>query len=302
MSPGTGAPLKVVEKAQLGDDIREGVLICEETGQEFPIRGGVPYFSPQAASMNATARRFGYQWKRQAAGAFEKERIYGQSADEELEGFLHAMDLVVKDLSGLQIADVGCGRGRLSRKLAEHGAHVVAADISSSIEQVQAEGAHIPNLHAIQADLFYLPLRDRSLDVIWSDGVIHHTPDPRMAFSALAAKVADGGRLGIYVYPQVRSIYKQVRRWTPAVYQWPIPILQAYCSIMAMVIYLARIVVGKRQPYREVSFRLFDTLACPYLSMHSPNEVISWFEENQFHQVRITEPHITAMGIKKPVR
>jgi hypothetical protein len=67
----------------------------------------------------------------------------------------------------------------------------------------------------------------------------------------------------------------------------------------AMVIYLARIIAGKRQPYREVNFRLFDTLACPYLSTHSAEEIVSWYEQNQFHHVKIGQPYITATGIKK---
>jgi SAM-dependent methyltransferase len=184
--------------------------------------------------------------------------------------------------------------------LASHGARVVAIDISSSVELVQAEGAHLPNLYTIQADLFHLPLRDRVFDVVWSDGVIHHTPTPSVAFSVLAAKIAVGGRLSIYVYPQVMSVYKQVRQWTPMVCRWPLSILQAYCRMTAMVIYLARIIVGKRQPYHEVNFRLFDTLACPYLSTHSLEEVVSWYEQNQFHQVKIGRPYITAIGIKKP--
>jgi SAM-dependent methyltransferase len=299
VSPDAGTPLTLVDPIYQNDEILEGFLLADKTGQKFPIKNGVPYFAPQAVNFNPTAQRFGYQWKRQATGAFEKEMIYGQSAAQELEGFLQATRLSIKDLPGLRIADIGCGSGRLSSNLAEAGAEVVAIDISAAVEVVRAERGHISNLHVIQADLFHLPFRDRSFDVIWSDGVIHHTPNPAGAVSALALKVVVGGRLAIYVYPHETSIYKLIRRWTPGVNRWPIPMVSSYSAVTALFIYFLRILAGKRQPYRQVEFHLFDTLACPYLSMHSPAEVTNWFESNQFYNITMAQPPITALGIKR---
>jgi SAM-dependent methyltransferase len=299
VSPDDGAPLTLVDPIYQEDEIFEGSLLADRTGQTFPIKNGVPYFAPQAVNFNPTALRFGYQWKRQAAGAFEKEMIYGQSATQELNNFLQATRLSTKDLPGLRIADVGCGSGRLSSKLAEAGAEVVAIDISAAVEVVRAGRGHVRNLHVLQADLFHLPFRDRSFDVIWSNGVIHHTPNPAATVSALARKVAVGGRLAIYVYPHETSIYKLVRRWTPGVNRWPLPMVSAYSAVTALFIYFLRILAGKRQPYRQVRFHLFDTLACPYLSMHSPAEVTNWFEDNQFYNIAMAQPPITALGIKR---
>jgi len=84
--------LRLVEKVRQGEEVIEGSLVYEETGQEIPIGGAVPYFSPEALRTNATARRFGFQWKRQAIGAFEKKTIYGESALEQLYDF--AMNIV----------------------------------------------------------------------------------------------------------------------------------------------------------------------------------------------------------------
>jgi SAM-dependent methyltransferase len=184
--------------------------------------------------------------------------------------------------------------------LAENGAEVFAIDISGSIEVAKSDGKHLSGLHVLQADLFRLPLPDSVFDVVWSDGVIHHTPNPWRAFSALASKVAVGGRLIVYVYPQELSIYKRVRSWMPRLDQWPLPMLRTFCSITAVPIYAARIMARTYQPYGEVKFRLFDTVSCPYLSMHSADEVTGWFQENGFHQIAIGKPDITAFGIKAP--
>ena len=73
----------------------------------------------------------------------------------------------------------------------------------------------------------------------------------------------------------------------PVVNRWPTPIVSCYSAVTALFIYFLRILFGKRQPYSQVRFHLFDTLACPYLSMHSPAEVTNWFEGNQFRTVTI---------------
>ena len=51
----------------------------------------------------------------------------------------------------------------------------------------------------MQADIYQLPLR-RAFDYAFSVGVLHHLPDPRAGFVALAAKVKPGGHLSAWVY------------------------------------------------------------------------------------------------------
>jgi hypothetical protein len=53
------------------------------------------------------------------------------------------------------------------------------------------------------------------------------------------------------------------------------------------------------KPCREVKFQLFDTVACPYISMHTGDEVTvgSW---KRVDQIAIEAPAITAFGIKAP--
>jgi SAM-dependent methyltransferase len=294
VSPQNGGPLALVDAVRQDGEILEGVLVCETTGRRFPIIGGVPFFAPELITADATARRFGAQWDLYVGGAFEQTTLYGEREDDEVANFLRASGIAREALPGLRIADVGCGSGRLSRNLAALGAEVIATDASRSVRAVGSGD----RLHVVQADLFHLPFPDGAFDVVYADGVLHHTPNPRAAFSALARKVARGGCLAIYVYPRVMSVYRRVRWATPGTPRWPVGLLRGYCAAMAGLIYLVRILARRPQPYRWVKFQLFDTLACPYLWLQSPEEVAAWFTEQGLTVVTFMEPALTVRGVR----
>jgi SAM-dependent methyltransferase len=52
----------------------------------------------------------------------------------------------------------------------------------------------------IQADITDLPLPDNSIDVIFSEGVLHHTDSTQRALESLAKRLRPGGRFLFYVY------------------------------------------------------------------------------------------------------
>ena len=58
------------------------------------------------------------------------------------------------------------------------------------------------NLFLFQGDIFNIPFKDKSFDLVFCLGVIQHTPDPSAAFISLASKVKKGGFLYIDVYTQ----------------------------------------------------------------------------------------------------
>jgi len=73
-------------------------------------------------------------------------------------------------------------------------------DLSLAVEACYQNLFHRGNVMVVQADIFNSPFELESFDVIVSIGVLHHTPDPRLAFRSLVGLLKPGGLIGIWVY------------------------------------------------------------------------------------------------------
>ncbi len=105
-------------------------------------------------------------------------------------------------VEGRRVLDVACGRGQLSRFLAESGARVLSADFSS---QAIAEArrrliAAARPARLLAADAQRLPIRDGSVDLVVSCETIEHLGSPRTALAEFARVLAPHGRL-ILTFP-----------------------------------------------------------------------------------------------------
>ena len=103
------------------------------------------------------------------------------------------------------IMDAGCGAGYsalilFDDLLNEH--DYLGIDISDSIqvaeERFKEIGIEADFIKSSILDLPFIP--DESIDVIFSEGVLHHTDNPELAFKYLTKKIKKGGRFLFYVY------------------------------------------------------------------------------------------------------
>jgi SAM-dependent methyltransferase len=79
-------------------------------------------------------------------------------------------------------------------------AAIVGVDISEAIDACRRNFPERRNLTLIQADLRRLPFADELFDVIWSHGVLHHTPDTFESLRAVVRHLKPGGFLVCYLY------------------------------------------------------------------------------------------------------
>jgi ubiquinone/menaquinone biosynthesis C-methylase UbiE len=78
---------------------------------------------------------------------------------------------------------------------------VVAADISTSVEEAASHFCDISNLLFVRCDIGQLPFfRDGLFDYVSCDQVIHHTEHPRETFAELSRVTKSGGDFSCYVY------------------------------------------------------------------------------------------------------
>ena len=102
------------------------------------------------------------------------------------------------------LLDAGCGAGFSALELLGERLprlRYLGVDISGAVDVARTRFRErgLPGLF-MQADIVDLPLPDGSVDVILSEGALHHTDSTEGALSALARLLRPGGRFLFYVY------------------------------------------------------------------------------------------------------
>ena len=148
-----------------------------------------------ATDQSRTKSAYGLQWNR-----FRIIR-----AEEDRATFFNRTGLTPAILDGKLVLDAGCGMGRYLRIAAAGPVrHVIGMDLSRAVVAARELTAHLPGVSLVRGDLLRLPFPEQSFDIIYSLGVLDHTPDPRAAFLGLARLLKPGGRIVVWVYEKER--------------------------------------------------------------------------------------------------
>jgi len=105
---------------------------------------------------------------------------------------------------GKIVLDAGCGSGKFSVVLARFGAEkVIDIDIGKrGLEFARKQAAKVPcgkNIDFRYGSSFDIPFDDGSLDVVWSNGVIHHTLGYEKCVEEFFRVLKPGGTLFLHV-------------------------------------------------------------------------------------------------------
>ncbi len=178
---------------------RDGDAYMSPAGRRYPIVDGIPRFVEVGDPAQAqTADSFGYKWTRQPAwGARDSDDVIW-SMWRGMFGF--GPEALRALMTGKTVLDAGCGSGVALRLFASWPAAVAAADISAAIDACKSQLDGAGTITFLQADLNALPFPDASFDVVWSSGVLHHTPDTFGALRSVARHARPGGHVVFYVY------------------------------------------------------------------------------------------------------
>jgi 2-polyprenyl-3-methyl-5-hydroxy-6-metoxy-1,4-benzoquinol methylase len=108
--------------------------------------------------------------------------------------------------AGKRVLEVGCGIGTDSINFARAGARLTAVDLSGESLAIAAQRAHVmgvaDRIEFVQANAEELTsaITDGPYDLVYSFGVVHHTPHPERALAEIRALMAPGGTLKLMVY------------------------------------------------------------------------------------------------------
>jgi len=281
---GTNLELEVFERD--GSEILEG-LLASASGQKYPIRRGVPRF----VSSEEYTDTFGFQWNRHARiylDGTDKHRVY--STFDQLK---QKLALSPEKVSGKTILDVGCGTGANGLAVSEWNAReVFCVDLSSAVEAAYVNTKHLTNVHVFQADLFRLPFRRATFDIVYSIGVLHHTVNTAQAFYSLVPFLRENGIVAVWLYPDVPDLSQRLSDRLRSITTRMSPkILYGLCWLAVPAYYVYKIpFLGKaifhflppisKEPYWEDRvLDTFDWYSPTYQWKHTYPEVHGWFRE-----------------------
>jgi len=104
--------------------------------------------------------------------------------------------------AGLKVLEVGCGLGTDGAQFAEAGADYTGIDLTDAAVELARKRFELFDLSGKfqTADAENLPFEDNTFDVVYSHGVLHHTPDTRQAIREIHRVLRPGGRAIVMLY------------------------------------------------------------------------------------------------------
>ncbi len=186
---------------------RTGDVLRGDDNRQFAIVNGIPRFVlTQDRGQRQTERSFAYQWKRREAYESQPVHDFGREWLVRRYGFGSVQAMRDFFAGAQRTLDAGCGGGYtaalwLTPDWQAHGAaEWIGADISEAIDVAADRLQSIPGTNFVQADILQLPFAAHTFDVIFSEGVLHHTPSTERALKSLVPLLRPGGELLFYVY------------------------------------------------------------------------------------------------------
>jgi SAM-dependent methyltransferase len=169
---------------------------------------------------------------------------------------------------GTRILECGCGTGQMSNFLSVASRTVFGSDMSLhslSLGQQFKEKNDLRTAHFIQMNLFRPCFKPGSFDLVFCNGVLHHTSDPFLGFQTISKLVRPKGYVMIGLYHKygrtITNIRRQIFRVAGTRFAFLDPNLRSQKTS-----------VSKKRAW------FMDQYKHPHESTHTIHEVIGWLD------------------------
>jgi 2-polyprenyl-3-methyl-5-hydroxy-6-metoxy-1,4-benzoquinol methylase len=185
---------------------------------------------------------------------------------------------------GTRILECGCGTGQLTNFLAIANRTVIGTDICMNSLNMATEFKEANNLdraHFYQMNLFLPCFKPHSFDVVISNGVLHHTSDPFLAFKTISNLVKPNGYILIGLYHKYGRLATDLRRILFGITKDRLKFLDRHATDK-------EISEAKRKAW------FMDQYKNPHESKHTFKEVLHWLDRTNFtfiHSIPKTVPY-----------
>jgi len=198
----------------------------------------------------------------------------------------HLQDIFPAGVEGKRVLDGGCGSGIVSVAFASMGANVTGVDVTHECVEDSRRRAEKFGVECrfVESDLVDLDLGEE-FDIIYSWGVLHHTPNAEASFQHLANHLAAGGEMIVAVY--LKTALSGFWNFSRVFYQnspdFAKKGVRTITSGFLNLVDVIKRLVGGRERYmmRGTSNEeiINDWLGVPHRTFHTYDEVYKWFED-----------------------
>jgi SAM-dependent methyltransferase len=229
--------------------------------------------------------------------------------------FLEDIKIKSEKLIGKFVFDAGCGNGTLTAAISNFCLHVIGMDLNDGLGLAYQNRSKFAkgledNVQYVQGNLLHPPIKEGVFDLVYSSGVIHHTPNSKAVFDNLVPLVKSGGRLYIWVYGKravpVRIYFGAGRALKRFI---SLRSLVHVCNLLAPLYKAAAEVLNyfgimefRSRTTKEITLDLFDAFAPRYNHWHTEAEVRSWFQEFGFKNINVSGRQKHGFGLYGDMR
>jgi ubiquinone/menaquinone biosynthesis C-methylase UbiE len=175
------------------------------------------------------------------------ERYFAELETQRYRSHRHLPDWIASMQSGSKVLEVGCGIGLDSARMAQHGLHVTAVDLTVVGPATAARRANEQHYDAsyLCSDAERLPFKDGAFDYVYSFGVMHHAPDTQCCVDEAYRVLRPGGQalimlyhrhsLNEFVHRMLRVPFEERDELCPVVRRYTVDEIQSMFSRFAKV-------------------------------------------------------------------
>lgn len=198
-------------------DLLDDRLTCPLCGRSFEISDGIPLlFWPNEwldgrGDATTAVKQFYEETPFPNYEEFDSVATLIQKA--RLGWFAKLLDDQVPQ--GARVLECGCGTGQLSIFLSIANRTVLGTDIclnSLQLGQDFKRRNQLEKVRFLQMNVFRPVVKSESFDLVIANGVLHHTPDPALAFASMATLVRPSGYILIGLYHRYGRLITHLRR------------------------------------------------------------------------------------------